>query len=259
MRKLISFASIILAGLIMAGCSNSNKNEFDGVPAQDLYNKGQNYLQDGDYNNAIRHLEAVDLRANGGAYGEQTQLSIIYAQYKVGEYYKALDAAERFARSYPNSGSMDYVYYLAGLSNARLGDNWIQDLFGVNRSSRSIENTRNAYGSFQTIIKQYPNSQYAQDAQNWSGYLLNRLAEHELKIAQYYMKRDAYVAVANRVEEMMRFYPNSKATAEALPLLKKSFEAMGINDSAQKVAALIEANQTKEFPNITKPEYAAQF
>ncbi|KMK52305.1 outer membrane protein assembly factor BamD [[Actinobacillus] muris] len=259
MRKFSSFVSIILAGLVMAGCSNSNKNEFDGVPAQDLYNKGQTYLQDGDYNNAIRHLEAVDLRAHGGAYGEQTQLSIIYAQYKVGEYYKALDAAERFARSYPNSASMDYVYYLAGLSNARLGDNWIQDFFGVNRSSRSIENIRNAYGNFQMIVKQYPNSQYAQDAQRWMAYLLNRLAEHELKIAQYYMKRDAYVAVANRVEEMMRFYPDSKPTADALPLLQKSFEAMGINDSAQKVAALIEANKAKTFPDTTKPEYAAQF
>ena len=152
MRKLTSLASIMLASLLISACS-SNKNEFEGIPAQELYSKGQSFLQDGDYNNAIRYLDAVDLRSQQGAYGEQIQLSVIYAQYKLGEYYKALDVAERFARAYPNSASMDYVFYLAALSNARLSDNWIQDFFKVNRSSRAVENVRNAYGNFQTIVQ----------------------------------------------------------------------------------------------------------
>ncbi|OOH89869.1 outer membrane protein assembly factor BamD [Pasteurellaceae bacterium 15-036681] len=258
MRKLSSLAVILLAGLIV-GCS-SNKNEFDGIPAQELYNKGQSYLQEGDYNNAIRHLEAVSIGEQQQAgYGEQVQLSLIYANYKLGEYHKALDAAERFVRAHPNSASMDYVFYLAGLSNARLGDNWFQDLFNVNRSSRAVESVRNAYGSFQTVVQQFPHSQYVQDSANWMAYLKERLAEHELKIAEFYMERDAYVAVANRVEEMMRFYPESKSTYDALPLLKKSLEAMGINDSAQKVAAMIEEGKSKEFSSSKKPEYGAQF
>ncbi|QIM63529.1 outer membrane assembly protein BamD [Pasteurellaceae bacterium Orientalotternb1] len=259
MRKLTSLASILFASIVLAGCSGSDKNEFEGIPAQELYNKGQTYLQDGDYNNAVRYLEAVDVRGQQGAYGEQIQLSVIYAQYKLGEYYKALDAAERFARAYPNSGSMDYVFYLAGLSNARLADNWIQNVFSVSDAGRAVDNVRNAYGNFQTVVQRYPHSQYAQDAQNWIGYMKNRLAEHELTIAKFYMKRDAYVAVANRVEEMIRAHPEAKATAEALPLLQKSFEAMGINDSAQKVAAMIEANNGKEYPTFTKPEYSEQF
>ncbi|WP_373818578.1 outer membrane protein assembly factor BamD [Glaesserella sp.] len=259
MRKLTSLASIILAGLIVAGCSGSKKNEFEGMPAQELYNQGQTYLQDGDYTNAIRHLEAVDIRAQQGAYGEQIQLSMIYAQYKLGEYYKSLDAAERFVRTYPNSPSMDYVVYLAALSNARLADNWVQDFFGIDDSGRSVDNVRNAYGSFQTLIQHYPQSQYAQDAQNWMVYLKDRLARHELGIAKFYMERDAYVAVANRVEEMMRIYPESEATYQALPLLQKSFESMGIQDSAQKVAALIETNKDKTYPSISKPSYSEQF
>lgn len=259
MRKLTSLASILLAGLVIAGCSNSNKNEFEGIPAQELYSKGQTFLQDGDYNNAIRYLEAVDVRGQQGAYGEQVQLSVIYAQYKLGEYYKALDAAERFARAYPNSASMDYVFYLAGLSNARLADNWIQDFFGINPAGRAVDNVRNAYGNFQTLVQHYPQSQYAQDAQNWMAYMKNRLADHELKIAEFYMKRDAYVAVVNRGQELLRIHPESKAANEVLPLLQKSFEAMGIKDSAEKVAAMIEANKDKTFPAIQKPEYAAQF
>lgn len=257
MRKLTYLASIIVASLIISACS-SNKNEFDGIPAQELYSKGQSFLQDGDYNNAIRYLDAIDLRKQAG-YAEQIQLSVIYAQYKLGEYYKALDVAERFARSYPNSSSMDYVFYLAALSNARLADNWIQDFFKVDDSARAVNNVRNAYGNFHTIVQQYPHSQYAQEAQNWLGYLKNRLAEHELAIAKFYMKRDAYVAVANRVEEMIKLYPESKATNEALPLLQKSFEAMGISDSAEKVAKMIEANKDKSYPDFPKPDYADAF
>lgn len=259
MRKFTTLASLLLAGVILTGCSSDKNKEFEGVPAQELYSKGQALLEDGDYNNAIRYLEAIDSRAQQGAYGEQILLSTIYAQYKLGEYYKALDVAERFSRAYPHSASMDYAFYLAALSNARLGDNWIQDFFGINRSSRSVANIHNAYGNFQTIVQQFPQSQYAQDAANWLVYLKNRLAEHELKIAEFYMERDAYVAVVNRVEEVLRVFPDSKATAEALPLMKESFEAMGIQDSAQKVAEMIEANKDKEFPEATKPEYGAQF
>lgn len=259
MRKFYSLASLVLAGLLVVGCSGSKKDEFEGIPSQELYDKGQAYLQDGDYNNAVRYLNAVDLRANQGGYGEQVQLSTIYANYKLGEYYQAIDTAERFARTYPLSASMDYVYYLAGLSYSRLGDNWIQDAFKVNRSSRAVENVINAYGNFKTLADNFPQSQYVADAQNWMNYLRNRLAEHELKIAQFYMQRDAYVAVANRVEEMLRLYPESKATNDALPLLQKSFEAMGIQDSAQKVAAMIEANKDKTFPQFEKPVYGEQF
>ena len=132
MRKFTSLASLMLAGLLVVGCSNSNK-ELEEASAQDLYNKGQTYLQDGDYNSAIRYLDAIGGKGNAqGQFGEQTQLSLIYAQYKVGEYYKALDISERFVRAYPNSAHTDYVFYLAALSNARLGDNFIQDFFGVN-------------------------------------------------------------------------------------------------------------------------------
>lgn len=259
MRKFTTLASLLLAGFVLTACSSDKSNEFEGIPAQELYSKGQEYLESGDYNNAIRHLDAVDIRAMNGAYGEQILLSTIYAQYKLGDYNKALDVAERFSRTYPNSASMDYAFYLAALSNARLGDNFIQDFFGVNRSSRAVENIQNAYGSFQTIVQHFPQSQYVQDSLNWMAYLKNRLAEHELKIAQFYMKRDAYVAVVNRVEDMLRIHPETKATADALPLMQTAFEKLGIQDSAQQVAAMIEANKDKEYPGVTKPEYSPQF
>lgn len=258
MRKITSLAALVLAGLMMAGCSSSDKDEFADIPAETLYEQGQSYMQKGDWNSAVRRLEAVNGK-QAAVYGEQTQLSLIYAQYKLGEYHKALDAAERFVRTYPNSNNTDYVFYLAGLSNARLGDNFIQDFFRINRSSRAVESVRNAYGSFQTIVQHFPHSRYVADAQNWMLYLKNRLAEHELEIAKFYVKREAYVAAVNRIDDLLKAHPESKAAHDALPLLKKSFEEMGIQDSAQKVAEMIEAKKDESFPKIVKPEYSEQF
>lgn len=256
MRNIISLASILTAGLAVSACSSS-KDEFADIPQQTLYEQGQNYLQEGNYNAAIRHLEAVDTYK--GAYGEQVMLSLIYAQYKVGEYYKALDVAERFVRAFPDSSSMDYVYYLAGLSNARLSDNFIQDFLKVNRSSRAVENVFNAYGSFQTIVQYFPHSRYAAEAEQWMRYLKNRLAEHELSIAQFYMEREAYVAAANRLEELLNNHPDSKASFDGLPYLQTAFEKMGIQDSAAKVAELIRLNENREFNDTEKPAYSEQF
>lgn len=259
MSKLTSLASFVLAGILLVGCSSSKEDEFADVATQELFDKGQTYLQKEDYNNAIRYLEAADGRNRQGSYAESVQLGLIYANYKIGEYYKALDHAERFARVFPDSASIDYVYYLAALSNARLGDNFMQDLFGINNADRAAEMVRNAYGSFQTLVRNYPQSRYVEDANNWLAYLKNRMAEHDLKIATFYMKRNAYVAVANRVQEMLRIHPETQATAEALPLLREAFTQMGIHDSAEKVAAMIEENTSKTFPKITKPEYGKQF
>lgn len=259
MFKLTSLASLLLAGFLLAGCSSSNEDEFADVATQELFDKGQSYLQKEDYNNAIRYLEAADGRNRQGSYAESIQLGLIYANYKISEYYKALDNAERFARVFPDSSSIDYVYYLAALSNARLSDNFMQDLFGINSADRAAEMVRNAYGSFQTLVRNYPQSRYVEDANKWLVYLKNRMAEHDLKIVKFYMKRDAYVAVANRVQEMLRIHPEAQATHEALPLLKEAFTQMGIHDSAEKVATMIEANSSKTFPKISKPAYGDQF
>ncbi|MGZ3081697.1 outer membrane protein assembly factor BamD [[Haemophilus] ducreyi] len=260
MRKLNSLVSLVLAGLLVIGCSNQNQTEQEILSAQVLYTQAQTQLEKGDYASAIASFEKMGSRnVQANLFGEQIQLSLIFAHYKTGEYYKALSLAERFVRAYPNSNNMDYVHYLVGLSNVRLGDNFIQDFFHVNRSSRTIESIRNAYGNFQMIVRIYPQSQYVNDAQQWMVYLLNRMAEHELSIVKFYDKRDASVAVVNRVEEMLRFYPASKSTFDALPYMQKAYQRMGLKDSEAKVAELIEMNKAKVFPKITKPEYSKQF
>ncbi|PJG84582.1 outer membrane protein assembly factor BamD [Conservatibacter flavescens] len=253
MRKLKSFVFIALAALTISACSNS-KSEVEQGSAQELYNKGETYLQDGDYTQAIRYLEATENRFPFGNYSEQTQLNLIYAYYKAQDYTQTLTTAERFLRQHPNSPNLDYVLYMAGLTNTALGENWMQNLFSVDRASREPVSVLNAFGNFQTLVHNFPNSIYVPDALARMAYLKARLARHELKIAEFYADRNAYVAVVNRVEGMLRQYSDTQETYQALPLMKRAYEEMGLTKMANDVQRIIDANKDKQFADIEKPK-----
>ncbi|WP_373100988.1 MULTISPECIES: outer membrane protein assembly factor BamD [Pasteurellaceae] len=252
MRKLKNFTLVALTALAVAACSGSKKEVEDGTE-QELYAKSQTYLQDGNYSQAIRYLEAVKNRYPGMGYGEQTQLNLIYAYYKSQDYTKALVAADRFIQQYPNSQHLDYVLYMAGLTNFASGENFFQDFFGVDRATRESTSIKAAFANFQALVQHYPNSVYAPDAVARMAYIKASLARHELAIAKFYAKRNAHVAVANRVVGMLQQYPDTQATHDALPLMKAAYENMHLTQLANQTETLIQANQSKQFADVEKP------
>lgn len=253
MHKLKSLALVAFASLALGACSSSGKAIEEGT-AQTLYEKGHSYLQDADYSQAIRYLDTAKKRFPGSQYNEQVQLDLIYAYYKSQDYTNALVTIDRFIQQYPQSSHLDYVIYIAGLSNSALGDNWFQDLFGVDRATRESTSIKTAFANFQTLVQHFPNSSYAADALARMAYIRASLARHELEIAKFYAKRNAHVAVANRVVGMLQQYPDTKATLDALPLMKNAYEKMGLTKLAQQADSLIQANQNKSFENVAKPQ-----
>ena len=123
-----------------------------------------------------------------------------------------------------------------------LDDSALQGFFGIDRSDRDPTHARDAFRDFSQLLLNYPNSQYATDANKRLVYLKDRLAKYELSVAQFYTKRGAYVAVVNRVEGMMRDYNDTQATRQALPLMENAYRKLQLNAEADKVAKLIAAN-----------------
>ena len=253
MRKLKSLALVAFAAAAISACSSSGKDVEEGTE-QALYGKGQSYLQDADYSQAIRYLDAVKTRFPGSQYNEQAQLDLIYAYYKSQDYTNALVTADRFIQQYPQNPNLDYVIYMAGLTNSALGDNSFQDFFGVDRATRESTSIKTAFANFQSLIQHFPNSPYAADALARMAYIKASLARHELEIAKFYAKRNAHVAVANRVVGMLQQYPDTKATLDALPLMKNAYEQMGLTKLAQQANSIIQANQNKQFEEVAKPQ-----
>ncbi|MGR6982221.1 outer membrane protein assembly factor BamD [Testudinibacter sp. P27/CKL/0425] len=252
MYKLKSLALLLVTAFAVTACSSGDK-QVENLPVEDLYSKANTYLLDENYSEAIRYLDAVDSRYPFGAYAEQAQLGLIYANYKDSEYTLALANAERFLRLHSNSQHLDFVLYLAGLINTELGDHFMQRTFGIDRALRDPLTLTNALHNFETLQQHFPNSQYAADAAVRANYLRSALARHEQRVAEFYFKRNAYVATVNRVLGLLDTYPDSEATHNALPLLEKSYLAMNLKEPAAKIAELIKQGEGKTFAEVPVP------
>ena len=238
MKYLVAAATL---SLVLTGCS-SNKDVVPDNPPSELYATAQQKLQDGNFKGAITQLEALDNRYPFGPYSQQVQLDLIYVYYKSADLPLAQASIDRFMRLNPTHPNIDYVLYMRGLTDMALDDSALQGFFGIDRSDRDPQHAKAAFRDFNQLIQNYPNSQYATDAQKRLTFLKNRLAKHELAVAQYYTKRGAYVAVVNRVEQMLRDYPDTQATRDAVPLMENAYKQLQLNAEADKVAKIIAAN-----------------
>ncbi|PHM56118.1 membrane biogenesis protein [Xenorhabdus hominickii] len=227
--------------LVLSGCS-SNKDAVPDIPPSQIYSIGQEKLQEGNYKAAIKQLESLDNRYPFGPYSQQVQLDLIYAYYKSAEFPLALASIDRFMRLNPTHPNIDYVLYMRGLVSQALDDSALQGFFGIDRSDRDPEHARAAFRDFNQLVRYYPNSQYSTDASKRLSFLKERLAKYELAVVEYYTKRSAYVAVINRVEQMLRDYSDTNATRKALPYMESAYKQLGLTTEADKVAQLIAAN-----------------
>lgn len=238
MKYLVAVATL---SLVLAGCSTSKDMVPDNPPSE-IYATAQQKMQDGNFKGAITQLEALDNRYFFGPYSQQVQLDLIYAYYKSADLLQAQASIDRFIRLNPTHPNIDYVMYMRGLADMALDNSILQGFFRIDRSDRDPLHARAAFRDFSQLIKRSPNSQYVIDANKRLVYLKDRLAKYELSVVEYYTKRGAYVAAINRVEQILREYPDTKATRDALPLMERAYKRLQLNSVAEKVAKVIATN-----------------
>lgn len=235
------FVVVATLSLVLVGCSSNNKTMNDNQ-SSNIYLSAQQKLKDGNYRDAIRELETLDSRDPFGPYAQQVQLDLIYAYYKSADLLLAQASISRFLQFNPTHPNIDYIFYMRGLTNMAFNNSGLQGFFGIDFSDRDPKYTRAALHDFMQLISNYPNSKYVIDATKHLIYLKERLAKHELAVVEYYTKRSAYVAVVNSVEYMLRDFPDTKATKQALPYLALAYQKLQLITQADKVAKIIAMN-----------------
>jgi outer membrane protein assembly factor BamD len=239
--KLILTFSLILA---VAGCSwlPDKIDETKNWSANKIYTEAKSAADGGDYETAIKYYELLEARYPFGRYAQQAQMEVAYAYYKYDEPESAIAAADRFIKLHPRHPNVDYAYYLKGLVNFNRNTGFLQRLIPQNLSTRDPGSLRQAFLDFSELVKKFPDSKYAADAKMRMMYLRNSLAMHEINVAQYYMKRKAYVAVANRAKYVVEHYDGSTAMPDALALMATAYEKLGMTQLASDARRVLAMN-----------------
>lgn len=253
MKLYLKYFVIAAVTGILIGCTSS-KPDVENMPEQDLFASAQQELDSGNLRSAVTILEELDKAYPFGPYSQQVQLDLIYAYYKSGDMPLAVASIDRFLKLNPTHPNVDWVIYLRGLANSRQDENQIQGWFNVDRADRDSSFAKAAFKDFSYLVSSYPYSPYSYDAEKRLVALKNRLARYELKVAEYYTERGAYVAVVNRVKNMLKTYPDTDATKHALVLMRDAYTQLGLTNEINKTNELIQANLNNVSSPVDKNE-----
>ena len=241
--RLSSFL-LLTALLITSGCSilPEQVDETNDWSANQLYSKAKQELKQKNYEKAIEYLEILEARFPFGQYAQQAQLEIAYAYYKYEEPELAIAAADRFIKIYPRHPNVDYAWYIKGLTNYNRGKTVVDRLLPQVPSERDTFTMRQAYDDFSQLVQRYPNSSYAKDSAQRIIYLRNNMAEYEIHVADYYMRRSAFVAAANRGKYIVENYQRTPAVKDALVVMVRAYRKLDVGDMANSAMRVLQLN-----------------
>lgn len=234
---------LVLVGLL-GGCAllPDQIDETKDWSAQKLYSEAKSSLDEADWERAIDLFEKLEARYPFGRYAQQALLESAYAYYKYDEAESAIASIDRFIKTYPRHPNLDYAYYLRGLVNFNRGDNIIARLLPRDPSERDAGAARQAFFDFSELVKRFPQSRYAQDAGQRMVFLRNNLAQYEMHVADYYMRRGAYVAAANRAKQVIENYQGTPAVPVALEIMVQAYRKLGLDDLAADAERVLKLN-----------------
>ncbi|SDY42031.1 outer membrane protein assembly factor BamD [Nitrosomonas sp. Nm33] len=225
---------VLVFGLSACGLLKEKSADNSHWSPNKFYSEAKNELNNGNYEKAVKLFEALEARYPYGRYAQQAQLEIAYAYYKDQQQASAIAAADRFIQLYPHHPNVDYAYYIKGLANFHddLGIiGYISSrIINQDMSERDSKASRESFENFKELVIRFPKSKYTPDALKRMAHLVNVVAKSEIYVARYYMKRKAYVAAARRAQYVLEEYPQTPATEEALYIMAKAYDEMGMND-----------------------------
>lgn len=249
--------ALLLITFFLSACSllPKEKDETLGWSAQKFYSEASFAMSDGDYDTAIKYFEGLESRYPFGKYAVQSQLDVAYAYYKHGDQESAIAAADRFIKLHPRNPFVDYAYYLKGVVNFNRNLTFITRFIPTDTSQRDPGASLNAFNDFEELVRRFPQSKYAVDARTRMLYLRNNLARHEIHVANYYMKRGAYLAAANRCVGVVEQYQRTPAVKDALLIMIKAYEKLGLEKLATDTKRVLAINEQNGSFNTLEEEF----
>ncbi len=234
--------------------TTAKEDEYVGWDDAKFHQQAKEALDNQNFQKAITLYEALEARYPFGDYAAQAQLNVAYAYYKNDDPEAAIAAADRFIKVHPRNPNVDYAYYLKGLVNYNRGIGFIDRFLPTDSSQRDPGNAKDAYDNFQELIRRFPNSKYVPDARLRMVALRNNMGMYELHVADFYMRRKAYVAAVNRANHIVKEYQRTPAVPHALKIMQEAYTHLGMDDLAADAERIFNLNYPNGAPAVDYKE-----
>jgi outer membrane protein assembly factor BamD len=258
--KYFAFSRLLLTAVLVLPCASCSWFDTDkanadaaakeekedderaGWTVDQYYDEAKAELMAKNYDKSIKLYEKLEARFPFGVYALQSQLDIAFAYYKHGEPDSAIAAADRFIKMNPSHPSVDYAHYLRALVNYNRGISFLDRFMPTDSSQRDPGSARDALKDFEDLIIRYPHGLYAEDSKLRVSSLRNNLAMYEINVADYYMRRGAYLAAARRGVEVVQKFQRTQAVPKALKMMEQAYRTLEMNDLADDAARVYALN-----------------
>lgn len=224
------YVGLLACGLLLSACSTVPADPTTGWSPSKLYAEAKDDLNGGAYDKAVQLFEKLEGRAAGTPLAQQAQIDKAYAHFKAGEAALAIATLDRFMKLHPASPALDYALYLKGVVSFNDDLGMLSSITQQDLAERDQKASKESFQSFKELVTRFPDSRYAPDAAARMGHIVNSLAQSEVYVARYYYDRGAYLAAVNRAQNALRDYSGVPALEEALFIMFKSYNALGMND-----------------------------
>ena len=251
MAKRVKITALILSLLIMVGCSGEPVDPTEGLSAAEIYAKAKDRMASENYLSAIELYETLESRYPFGIYATQAQLDVIYAYYLYEEPESATAAADRFIKLNPRHSAVDYAYYMKGRINFGLRDSIVDRFYTRDLADYDESIMQQSYQDFSILVNRFPDSKYTKDAVKRMVYLRNQLARVELKVAEFYLSKNAWVAAASRAKNLLETYQGSSSIKRALQVQIIAYQNLNLTELADDTRRILILNYGEEAANFS--------
>ena len=198
----------------------------------DAYEEGINSLENGDVLYAAKKFNEVEILFPQSQWAPKAALMAAYSYYVQDYYNDVIDELIRFIKIYPNNKNIDYAYYLLAVS-------YYEQIVDETKDLQSIIEAKK---NFEIVVKRFPNTEYAIDANFKLDLIDDFLAAKEMYIGRYYVDKKKWIAAINRFRAVVDEYETTIYTEEAIHRLVEIYYIIGLTSESEKYAKLLGYN-----------------
>ena len=196
------------------------------------FREGYEEFKLGDSLFAAKKFNEAELLFPQSSWAPKAALMAAYVYYADDYYFDAQFELNRFIKTYPKSPDLNYAHFLLAMC-------YYEQIVD---EKKDLGPLLQAQEKFNFVIKNYPDSDYALDAEYKLDLIQDYLASKEMYIAFHYLKKKKWIASINRYKTVVEQYEKTIYVEEALHRLVELYYTIGLENESQKYASLLGYN-----------------